>query len=283
MDVAVVEQHRPVAVLLDRAHVVGDQDHGAVGAADLVEDVLALLLEGGVADRQHLVDQQDVGVGLDHDREGEAHQHPRGVVLELQVGELLELCELDHRLEAALRVVAAEAHQDPVEDHVLARGQLGVEADPELDERGDPARPCGSSPRRRGRSGEDLQQGRLAGPVAPDDPEELAAVDLEGDVAKRLEARVTWPAASGCRTRSLIESTRCSGIWKRLDEVADLDRQRPILTVGSGALVLSAKRSPRAASIDADKLESHRGVTPGRGGQPTVGHPALEVLLVHLE
>ena len=30
--------------------------------AHLVEDVDALLLEGGVADREHLVDQQDVGV-----------------------------------------------------------------------------------------------------------------------------------------------------------------------------------------------------------------------------
>ena len=57
-----VEQHRPVAVLLDRGHVVGDQDHGPIRAADLVKDVLALLLEGGVADREHLVDQEDLGV-----------------------------------------------------------------------------------------------------------------------------------------------------------------------------------------------------------------------------
>ncbi len=41
-----------------------------------VELVEALLLEGGVADREHLVDQQDLGVDLDRDREGEPHVMP---------------------------------------------------------------------------------------------------------------------------------------------------------------------------------------------------------------
>ena len=51
--------------------------------AQPIEDVEALLLEGGVADREHLVDQQDVGVHLDRHREGQTHVHARGVVLEL--------------------------------------------------------------------------------------------------------------------------------------------------------------------------------------------------------
>ena len=56
--------------------------------AHAIEDVEALLLEGGVADGEHLVDEQDVGVDLDRHREGEPDVHARGVVLEL---ELLEL------------------------------------------------------------------------------------------------------------------------------------------------------------------------------------------------
>ena len=76
-DVAVVDQHRPVAVGLDRAHVVGDEDDRLAALAHPVEDVGALLLEGGIADREHLVDQEDVGVGLDHHREREPHGHPR--------------------------------------------------------------------------------------------------------------------------------------------------------------------------------------------------------------
>ena len=66
-------------------------------ALELVE---ALLLEGGVADGEHLVDEQDLGVHLDHHREGEAHEHARRVVLELQVDEVAQLGEVDDRVEA---------------------------------------------------------------------------------------------------------------------------------------------------------------------------------------
>ena len=37
----------------------------------------ALLLEVGVADREHLVDEQQVGVDVGHHRESEPHLHPR--------------------------------------------------------------------------------------------------------------------------------------------------------------------------------------------------------------
>ena len=68
-------------------------------SAQARELVVALLLEGGVADGEHLVDQQDVGVHLDHHREREPHEHAGRVVLQAQVGELLELGELEHRVE----------------------------------------------------------------------------------------------------------------------------------------------------------------------------------------
>ena len=134
-ELAVVEQHRPVAVALHRGHVVGDEHDRPAAAPHLAEDVRALLLEGRVADGQHLVDQQDVGVRLDHHREGEPHQHPRRVVLQLQVDELLELGEVEHGVEPRRGLAPGEAHHHPVERHVLAGGQLGVEADAELDER----------------------------------------------------------------------------------------------------------------------------------------------------
>ena len=53
----------------------------------------------GVADREHFVDQHDVGLGLDHHREGQADHHSRRIVLDLQFGELLEPGEFDHRLD----------------------------------------------------------------------------------------------------------------------------------------------------------------------------------------
>ena len=67
----------------------------------------ALLLERGVADREHLVDEQDVGVDLDRDREREPHAHARRVVLELEVDELLELGERDDLVEPLARLRGA--------------------------------------------------------------------------------------------------------------------------------------------------------------------------------
>ena len=91
-----MDQHRAVAEGLDGGHVVGDEHQGLAGAALLAEHVGAFLGEGGVADGEHFVDEHDVGVGFDHDREGEADHHPRGVVLELEVDEFLQLGEVQH-------------------------------------------------------------------------------------------------------------------------------------------------------------------------------------------
>ena len=96
-------QHRPVAERLHGAHVVGDQHDRLARVALLVEDVHALLRERGVAHGEHLVDQHDVGVRLDHHREGQAHHHPRGVVLQLELDEVLELGELEDRVEPRAR------------------------------------------------------------------------------------------------------------------------------------------------------------------------------------
>ena len=64
---------------------------------------------------------------------------PERVVLELEVLELAQLGEVDDLLVALARLRRAQAEHDRVEDHVVARRQVGVEADAELDERRQPA------------------------------------------------------------------------------------------------------------------------------------------------
>ncbi len=67
----------------------------------------------GVADREHLVHEVHVGLGLDHRREAEPHLHAGGVVLQLQVDEPLELRELDDRGEPGQRLACAIARAAP--------------------------------------------------------------------------------------------------------------------------------------------------------------------------
>ncbi len=180
-----------------------------------LKDVEALLLERGVADGEDLVDQQDVGVDLDRDRERQADVHPRGVVLELQVLELAQLGEVDHAVVALASLARGEAHHDPVHDHVVARREIGVEADAELDERRQPpAAPdvtLGAVD-----PGQALEQRALAAAVAPGDAEELALAGPQKEMSS--SARKLWCAMRrrGCSARSLSVCTRCSGIRKVL-------------------------------------------------------------------
>ena len=204
----------------------------APGAPALVEDVHALLPERGVADGEHLVDQHDVGVRLDHDREGEADQHPGRVVLELEVDEVLELGELEHGVEPATRLAQREAHQHAVEDAVLAGGQLRVEAHAELDEGRDAAGHTDAAGVGPVDAREDLQQAALAGPVAPDDPEELALVDVEGDVPQR-------PVLAVLHARERVRRPLLEGVDAVLRDAERLLTPRTSITTGRSMQRLS--------------------------------------------
>ena len=82
------------------------------------------------------------------------------------------------------------AQDRAVEVDVLAAGQLGVEAGAHLQQAGDPAVDLGAAAGRLGDAREDLEQRDLARAVAADDADDLALLDLEGDVLERPEVSV---------------------------------------------------------------------------------------------
>ncbi len=92
---AVLEPQGRVAQRLDLVQAVRDEDDRLVGLAQRVHAPHALLLERRVADGEHLVDEQHVGVELADDREAQAGLHARAVVLHRRVDEVLEAGELD--------------------------------------------------------------------------------------------------------------------------------------------------------------------------------------------
>ena len=74
-DRALVEQEHPVAVFLEGAEVVAHQHDRLALAFVPAEGVEAFLLEAGIADRQDLVHDQQVGLRKDRDAESQAHLH----------------------------------------------------------------------------------------------------------------------------------------------------------------------------------------------------------------
>ena len=97
---AAVEPQRLVAEALDQAERVRDEQDRLAAALELGELVEALVREALVADGEHFVDQQHVGIDVDRDGEAEPHVHARRVGLHRRVDELLHLGELDDLVEA---------------------------------------------------------------------------------------------------------------------------------------------------------------------------------------
>jgi ABC-type branched-subunit amino acid transport system ATPase component len=72
-DLPLAEQHGAVAQALDRLRVVRDEENRAAAILELRDLPEALALELLVADREHLVQQEDVGLDVRRDREAEAN------------------------------------------------------------------------------------------------------------------------------------------------------------------------------------------------------------------
>ena len=231
------------------------------------EHVHALLRERRVADREHLVDEHDVGVGLDHHREREPHHHPRRVVLQLEVGELAQLGEVEHRVEPPPRLAPAEPHHHAVEHDVLARGQLRVEADAELDERRQPSRDPDAPGVGAVDARHDLQQRALARAVAPDDAEELALVHVERDPPQRLQLAVA--AARERVQRALLE--RVDPVLRDAEglvEPAGLDDDRRSAAHRAGSVRGAQTRARQRRSRFCSKLaRSGRLASPSPAGR----------------
>src|SRR2546423_8200552 len=130
---AVVEHGRSRAELLRRLVVMGDEAESDAGGAEVADARLAFLLEALVADREHLVDDEDVRLDVLGDGEAKPRVHSRAVVLDRHVDEVAQLGKGDDAIELPLHLPAREAEERPVEEDVGAARQPGVENRPEPD------------------------------------------------------------------------------------------------------------------------------------------------------
>ena len=198
-----------------------DEDDRAAVPVEVEDPVDALALERCVADREDLVEQQDVGVQVRRDREAEPHEHPGRVGANRNVDEVLELRERDDLVEALADVRALQAEDRAVEEDVLAPGEVGMEAGAELEQRADPAADVDAAVGRLDDPGDDPQQRALARAVAADERERAAGVDLERDVAERPHVGRAGPAAQKDAALQRARAARVDAEAPR--ELADLD------------------------------------------------------------
>ena len=173
-----------------------------------LDDILhlseALLLKARVADREHLVDDEDLRLEVRGDGEGQPHVHAARVALHRRVDELLDLGERDDLVELPADFRLAHAEDRAVQKDVLPAGQLGVKTGADLEQARHAPAQGDLAGRRRGDPRQDLQQRRFAGAVAADDADDLAR-------AERRTTRLGAPRTPSSRSCSGSTPGRARG------------------------------------------------------------------------
>ena len=200
LDTAVSQQHGTIAETFDRCRIVRDEDNRAAPLLELEDLAEALALKLLVADREDLVQQQDVGIDVRRNREPEAHVHPDEYVRTGRSMNSSSSGEGDDLVQLLAHVSALEAVDRAVEEDVLAAGQVGVETRAELEQRARPARRRRHCPD----VGLMIPESRrrsvvLPEPLRPTRPIALPGSTSEGDVAQRPDLRAG--ATGGWRRR----------------------------------------------------------------------------------
>jgi hypothetical protein len=118
--------------------VPGGHDGSAVlgNGTQLAE---ALALEVLVADCQHSIHDENLGVQVRGDSEGQPHVHAAGVPLDRGVEERRDTGEIDDGIKLSLHLGSGHAKDRAVQENVLATGEFGVETGADFEQRAHPS------------------------------------------------------------------------------------------------------------------------------------------------
>ena len=189
------QPHELVTELIDLLRAMGNQNKRHTFRAQCGNLGEALVLERLVAYGKDLVGQQDIRFQMDSHGKTQAHLHPGGVVLERRVDEVFEFGEFDDVLHPLLDIPIAKAVETGVKKDVFKTRQFGIESHPQLDKGSDA--PMGDYLTFGGNqdTGNNLQQGALAGAVVPQKTQRLATFNGETHIIQRQEVLAPFPLA----------------------------------------------------------------------------------------
>src|SRR5487761_1605936 len=160
-----------------------DEDNCATSFRNVAHFAEAFFLEGGVADGEDFIDEEDFGFEMRGDGEGEAHAHAAAVMLEGRVDEALAFGEGDDFVVFAQNFGFAHAENRAAEENVFAAGQLRMKAGADFEQAADASvefRAPHGGPRD---ARQQLEQRGFARAVSADQADDFALLDFEGNIA----------------------------------------------------------------------------------------------------
>ena len=172
------------------------KQNGRAAVLQLHDAVERLARKGAVAYRQRLVDDQDVGLDAGGNGKREAHVHAARIGFDRLLDEGRDARKVDDRVVALVDFGCFQAQHRRVQIDVFTPGELGIETGTQFQQGGHPAPHRHRARGWRQGAAHRLQQGRLAGAVAPDQAQYLAARQLEADVVQSDEFAVVFGRAA---------------------------------------------------------------------------------------
>ena len=177
-----IEPQGMAAQFLRVIHAVGDQQQGAALLEVFLHPADALLLERLVTDGEDLVGDQQIRFQRGNDGEAQAHDHARGIVLDRLIDVSADIGELDDLLHARRELFVTQAVQGRGHFDIVAAAVFGMKPGTKLKQGADAAGHLDLAAAWRQHAGDQLEQGRLARSVLPDDRDRLAPADAKVDV-----------------------------------------------------------------------------------------------------
>ena len=121
---AVIEPHDAVAQSFDVGGGVGDEEHGDAAGAQLMNFAHAALAKVDIAHGEGFIHQQNLGVDVNGDGEGEADGHAARIGLDGLVDELADFGEVFDVAVSLVDLAFGEAQNGGVEVDVVAAAEI---------------------------------------------------------------------------------------------------------------------------------------------------------------
>src|SRR5260370_143813 len=118
---------RPLAGLRAGRNVVRYEDYGPATDAQIAHGSQALLLKGGVANGQYLINEEHVGTEVGGHGETKPHAHAAGVAFDGRVQEPADVGKLDDPVQCRLDLAFPHSTYRAVQVNILPSGELITE------------------------------------------------------------------------------------------------------------------------------------------------------------
>src|SRR5215210_1672890 len=197
-------------------HVVAAEQNRAPLLVQVAHASEGAIPEVNVTDGEHFIHDQYFRVQVRSDGKGKTHEHAARIPLHRRVDELLELRELDNRVELSLYLRAVHAEDGTVQEDVLTSGELRMKAGSNLEQARYATSKIGVALSGRRDARKNLQQRALPCSVPPDYSDNITWVNIEAHIPERPEfavaillARELPEAAQRCRKQLSERVPKC--------------------------------------------------------------------------